>query len=104
LHAARLLDRDRFQLWLQLSFGRILPLLSAVMRASLTPHSFRAGRAGDLARARVRKELIQRLGQYIRDGLAQLVSLREFEVIMDCGAFLNALDELLRSTRSRGGR
>ena len=107
-HGQRLLVRDEFQLWLQLSFGRILPQLSQALREQLTPHSMRAGRASDLARAHVLMEIIKRQGrwasnaveQYIRSGLAQLVDLDAgFEVIMDSEGLLGALVKLVRRYR-----
>lgn len=75
-----------FKEWLRQSFRRLLRCgateLAALLLA-MTPHSWRAGMASDLARANVRPNVICKVGrwaskramtQYIRDSLAQRLS------------------------------
>ena len=74
---------NRFKQWLRASFRMLLKgnktEVEAMVRA-ITPHSFRAGMAGDLEREDVSRQTIKKMGRwhsdramelYMRDGLAQ---------------------------------
>ena len=86
-------SRRAFQVWLRESFRRLLTgnvkEISALI-AAISPHSFRAGMAGDLERERVPRLHIKKVGrwtsdsameQYARDGLAQRIQKLTFKTI-----------------------
>ena len=84
-----------FKEWLRQSFRRLLRCgateLAALLLA-MTPHSWRAGLASDLARANVRPNVICKAGrwsskramqQYVRDSLAQRLSSYAYNPIVE---------------------
>ena len=96
-------SRRAFQAWLRASFARLLvgdAAEIAALVASITPHSFRAGMAGDLERERVPRLHIKKVGrwasdkameQYARDGLAQRLSRLSFKSIASLAREIQAL-------------
>ena len=86
-------SRRAFQVWLRESFRRLLigdVKEIAALIAAISPHSFRAGMAGDLERERVPRLHIKKVGrwtsdsameQYARDGLAQRIQKLTFKTI-----------------------
>ena len=89
-------SRD-FKKWLRASFGALLVGTKtevARLIQAITPHSFRAGMAGDLEREDIPRSTIKKLGrwhserameQYMRDGLAQKLSSTQYRQIMSMG-------------------
>lgn len=83
---AREISATSFKEWMRESFRRLLKCGSAELTSlvvAMTPHSWRAGMASDLAREGVRPNVICKIGrwaseramtQYVRDGLAQRLS------------------------------
>lgn len=94
LGASQKPSRIVFKTWLQESFRRLLIGKKSEMEAlvrSITPHSFRAGMAGDLERERVPRLHIKKIGrwesdstmeQYARDGLAQRLQALKFRSLV----------------------
>ena len=86
-----------FKQWLRASFGALLVGAKgevAKLVQAITPHSFRAGMAGDLEREDTPRPTIKKLGrwhssrameQYIRDGLAQKLSSTKYRRIASMG-------------------
>ena len=83
-----------FKEWLRSSFATLLTCSKeevAAFVAAITPHSFRAGMAGDLEREGVARLVIKKIGrwsadqameQYVRDGLAQYLETSRFWPIL----------------------
>ena len=99
---------EDFKAWLRDSFRTLLvgnkQEIEALVK-SITPHSFRAGMAGDLEREDVPRETIKKIGrwsskdameQYMRDGLAQRLQNLKYWQITSIGGRVRRL-----STRSR---
>ena len=86
-------SRRALQVWLRQSFGHLLigdVKEIASLIAAISPHSFRAGMAGDLERERIPRLHIKKVGrwtsdsameQYARDGLAQRIQKLIFKKI-----------------------
>ena len=105
-------SRRAFQVWIRESFSRLLmgpPKEIAALVAAISPHSFRAGMAGDLERERVPRLHIKKVGrwtadsameQYARDGLAQRLQRLTFQKIVTMQSEIHSLARAVHPRRT----